>query len=159
MIEPLIPPRADNTYRGHKPALWLFGFIVFVKTAIGGGTLFNGRVAAMNADGIPLDTFGSAGAQAFVSIFAAWGLSQLMLSAIAILVLVRYRSLVPFMFTLLLLEHVVRRVIFIVLPMPRLGSPPGFAINMALLVIMAVGLFLSMNATGSRSPATDRSLD
>jgi hypothetical protein len=144
MIDLLIPPRADNTYRGHKLALWLFGLIVFVKTAIGGGTLFNGRVAAMNADGIPLDTFGSTGAQAFLSIFAAWGLSQLMLSAIAILVLVRYRSLVPFMFALLLVEHVVRRVIFIVLPMPRLGAPPGFWINMALLGIMAVGLLLSL---------------
>lgn len=144
MIDLLIPQRADNTYRGHKLALWLFGFIVFFKAAIGGGTLFNGRAAAMNADGIPLDTFGSAGAQAFISIFAAWGLSQLMLSAIAILVLVRYRSLVPFMFTLLLLEHVVRRAIFIVLPMPRLGAPPGIWINMALLGIMAVGLLLSL---------------
>lgn len=144
MIQALIPKRADNTYSGHKLALWLFGFIVFFKTAIGGGTLFNGRAAAMNADGIPLDTFGSAGAQAFISIFAAWGLSQLMLSAIAILVLVRYRSLVPFMFVLLLVEHVVRRVIFIVLPMPRVGAAPGFWINMALVGIMAVGLLLSL---------------
>jgi hypothetical protein len=144
MIDLLLPQRADNTYRGHKLALWLFGFIVFVKTAIGGGTLFNGRVAAMNADGIPLDTFGAAGAQAFISIFAAWGLSQLMLSAIAILVLVRYRSLVPFMFTLLIFEHVIRRVIFVVLPMPRTGSAPGFWINVALVGIMAVGLILSL---------------
>ena len=148
MTRCLFPKQADNAYRGHKVALWLFGFIVFVKTAIGAGTIFNGRVAAVNADGIPLDTFGSAGAQAFISIFAAWGLSQLMLSAVAILVLVRYRSLVPFMFTVLLLEHVARRVIFAVLPMPRLGSPPGFWINMALLGIMVAGLMLSLARRG-----------
>ena len=71
MTRRLFPKQADNAYRGHKVALWLFGFIVFVKTAIGAGTIFNGRGAAVNADGIPLDTFGSAGAQAFISIFAA----------------------------------------------------------------------------------------
>lgn len=152
MIRLLLPPRADNAYRGHKSALWLFGLVVLVKTGIGGGTLFNGRMAATNADGIPLDTFGSAGAQAFVSIFAAWGLSQLMLSAVALLVLLRYRSLVPFMFTVLLFEHVVRRVIFLVLPMPRLGSPPGFWINVALLGLMAVGLMLSLWRRGSQDP-------
>jgi hypothetical protein len=152
MIHLLLPPRADNAYRGHKSALWLFGLVVLVKMGIGGGTLFNGRMAATNADGIPLDTFGSAGAQAFVSIFAAWGLSQLMLSAVALLVLLRYRSLVPFMFTVLLFEHVVRRVIFLVLPMPRLGSPPGFWINVALLGLMAVGLMLSLWRRGSQDP-------
>jgi hypothetical protein len=25
MISRLLPPRADNAYRGHKSALWLFG--------------------------------------------------------------------------------------------------------------------------------------
>lgn len=152
MIRLLLPPRADNSYCGHKSALWLFGLIVLMKTGIGGGTLFNGRMAATNADGIPLDTFGSAGAQAFVSIFAAWGLAQLMLSAIAIIVLFRYRTLVPFMFALLLFEHAVRRVIFVVLPMPRLGSPQGFWINMGLLGLMAVGLILSLWQRGSQKP-------
>lgn len=152
MIRLLLPLRADNAYRGHQSALWLFGLVVLVKTGIGGGTLFNGRMAATNADGIPLDTFGSAGAQAFVSIFAVWGLSQLMLSAVALLVLLRYRSLVPFMFTVLLFEHVVRRVIFVVLPMPRLGSPPGFWINVVLLGLMAIALMLSLWRRGDQDP-------
>lgn len=144
MIRILLPPRADNSYQGHKSALWIFALIVLMKTGIAASTLFNGRVAATRADGIPLDTFGTAGAQAFVSIFAAWGLAQLMLSAVAVLVLFRYRSLVPFMFSLLLFEHVARRVVFFVLPMPRLGSPPGFWINVVLLGLMAAGLMLSL---------------
>ncbi|HSG65969.1 MAG TPA: hypothetical protein VLD39_13255, partial [Gammaproteobacteria bacterium] len=72
----ILPRQLDNSYRGHKLALWLFGTLVFMKTSIGLGTIFNGREAATTADGIPLDSFGAAGAQAFVSIFAAWGLAQ-----------------------------------------------------------------------------------
>jgi len=144
MMRLLFPRQADNHYRGHRSALWLFGVDLLIRTGVGAGTLFNGRTAAANADGIPLATFGSAGAQAFMSIFAAWGLSQLMLSAVALLVLLRYRSLVPFMFAVLLVEHVARRVVFIVLPMPRIGSPPGFWINVVLLGLLVVGLMLSL---------------
>jgi hypothetical protein len=73
-----------------------------------------------------------------------------MLSVVALLVLFRYRSLVPFMFSLLLVEHAARRVVFVVLPMPRLGSPPGFWINVALLGLMAAGLMLSLWRRRSR---------
>jgi hypothetical protein len=74
------------------------------------------------------------------------------LSAVAFLVLVRYRSLVPFMFMVPLCEHVIRRVIFVVLPMPRLGSPPGFWINVALLGLMVVGLVLSLWRPAGHDP-------
>ena len=148
----LLPQRVDNSYRGHKLALWLFGLVVLMKTAIGVGTIFNGRDAAINADGIPLDTFTPAGAQAFVSIFAAWGLAQVTVGALCILVLIRYRALVPFMFALLLVEHLLRRVIFLALPMPRIGQPPGFAINLALVAVMIVGLGLSLWNRGRSRP-------
>jgi hypothetical protein len=74
---------------------------VLTKGEIGLGTIFKGRSAATSADGIPLDTFSPAGTQAF----AAWKLSQLMLNLIGLLVLVRYRALVLFMFALFLVEH------------------------------------------------------
>jgi hypothetical protein len=155
----LLPQRIDNSYRGHKLALWLFGLVVLVKTGIGVGTIFNGRDAAINADGIPLDAFTPAGAQAFVSVFAAWGLAQVTIGVLCILVLIRYRALVPFMFALLLLEHLLRRLIFFVLPMPRIGEPPGFVINLALVAVMIVGLGLSLwnrdrsQTLGTESPA------
>jgi hypothetical protein len=76
MFEQLLPRRVDNAYLGSRFALWLFGLLLFMKTSIGVGTIVNGRNAAISADGIPLDSFGPAGAQAFVAIFAAWGLAQ-----------------------------------------------------------------------------------
>lgn len=144
MFELILPRQIDNTYRGHRLALWLLAVIVIMKAGIGLGTIFNGHAAATSADGIPLHTFTSAGAQAFLAVFAAWGLAQLMLNLIGALVLVRYRGLVPFMFVLLLLEHLGRKLIFVFLPIARTGDTPGFAINVALVAAMGVGLVLAL---------------
>lgn len=129
----ILPRRIDNTYGGHRLALWLFAAILLVKTAIALGTIFNGRDAAQTADGIPLESFGAAGAAAVVSLFAIWGLAQFVISLIGVLALFRYRAMVPLMFALFLFEHVGRRVIFLVMPIPRDGTAPGLAINLALL--------------------------
>ena len=144
MFNQLLPQRIDNTYRGHRLALWLLAALVLVKGGIGLATIFNGYPAATTADGIPLDTFTPAGAQAFVSLFAAWGLSQLMLNLIGVLALVRYRAMVPLMFALLLLEHLSRKLIFLILPIVRTDMSPGFFVNLVLVAMMIVGLVLSL---------------
>lgn len=150
MFEQILPRRVDNTYRGRTLALWLFGLLVFMKSSIGLGTIFNGRIAATSADGIPFDSFGPAGAQAFLSIFAAWGLAQATLGLLCVVVLVRYRALVPFMFALLLLEHLCRKLIFAVMPIDRTADAPGSLINLALVGLMVVGLVLSLRSTARR---------
>jgi len=144
MLERLLPRQVDNTYTGYRLALWLLALVVLVKGGIGLGTMFNGHNAAITADGIPLDTFTAMGQQAFIALFAAWGLAQLLFNLTGVLVLVRYRSLVPFMFTLLLLEHLARKLIFWLLPLPRVGVAPGVWVNLILVAIMIVGLALSL---------------
>jgi len=144
MLDQILPQRIDNTYRGHRLALWLFATVLVVKTGIALGTIFNGRAAAQSADGIPLDSFGAGGAAAVVALFAIWGLSQFVLSVIGGLALTRYRAMVPLMFVLFLCEHVVRRSILLVRPIARIGAPPGLTINLALIVLMIVGLALSL---------------
>jgi len=134
MFDRLLPPRADHSYRGHSLALWLFALVVLVKTSIGLGTIFNGRNAAISADGIPLDTFTPAGAQAFVSLFAAWGLAQAIIGLLCVVVL----------YSLLLLEHLARKFMFIAMPVARTGEAPGFFINLALVALMVAGLLLSL---------------
>lgn len=82
MFNRFLPQRLDNSYDGHKLALWLFALVVFMKTSIGLGTIFNGHGAATTADGIPLETFTPAGAQAFVSVLAIWGLGQVIIGLV-----------------------------------------------------------------------------
>lgn len=144
-LDDFLPRTIDNTYRGHKLALWLFGLVVLVRLAISLSSMFDGYRMATGPDGIPLDTYPPAAVRTIVSILAAFGLAHLVIVALCILVLVRYRSLVPFMFALILFEHVTRRLILqVVLPIARTGRPPGFAINLVLLVLMVAGLTLSL---------------
>lgn len=140
----LLPPWADNTYSGHRLALWLFGLLLLVRGAMALNSIFNGRSVASTADGIPLDSFTPAGAQTVVFLFALFGLARLMLTLVGLVVLLRYRALVPFLFALLLLEHLCRYLIVRWIPIPRTGTPPASAINLGILVVILLGLALSL---------------
>lgn len=162
MIDRLLPARLDDTYRGQKIALWLFGLLVFMKAGMAVNSIFNGYFVATSADGMPLDTFAPAATQAVVSLFAAWGLGQLMISLVCVLVLVRYRSGVPFMFALLLLEHASRALMFQVIPIDKAAAAsPASVVNVVLYTLEIGGLALSLwtrgvaNA-GSREPVSTR---
>ena len=144
MLDRLLPQRFDNDYHGHRLALWLFGLLVLVKVAIAFGSIFNGYEAASSADGIPLDTFTPAGAQAVVTLFALLGLLDLVLCIVCVLALVRYRTMIPLMFALFLLEYAGRRLILLVMPIASTGRPPGLFINLALVAVMIGGLALSL---------------
>jgi len=144
MFERLLPRLVDNTYRGHKLALWLFAPVVIMKIAMGLNAIFNGHLVASSADGIPLDTFTDAGARTVVALFAIWGLAQLVICSLCVLALVRYRSAISFMFALLLLEFLSRKVIFYFLPLARTELPVGVIVNLILLAMMIVGLALAL---------------
>ena len=151
MIDQLLPERIDNTYRGHRIALWLFALLLFMKVAMSVNSIFNAYSVATSADGIPLDTYTPAAARTIVSLFALLGLSHLVICMLCILVLIRYRSVIPFMFSLLLLEHLSRRLILHFMPIIRTGTLPGFYVNLVLLAVMLAGLALSLRSRGNLS--------
>lgn len=144
MLSQLLPRQIDNDYRGQKLALWLFALLVLVKVIMSVNSIFNAEAIARSADGIPLGTFPPAAAQTVVSLFALTAFSRLMSCVLGILVLVRYRAMVPLMFALFLLEHLGRRLVLQFLPIPRTGGSPGSTINLVLLAVMIVGLGLSL---------------
>lgn len=145
MFSQLLPQRIDNTYGGHKLALWLFGLLVLMKTAMSVNSIFLGHKVATSADGIPLDTFPPTAAQTVLALFAIWGLAHVLICLLCVLVLVRYRALIPFMFLFLLLEHLGRKLVLHFIPIARIGAPPGSYVNLALLAVMIVGLALSLS--------------
>jgi hypothetical protein len=146
MFSQLLPRHFDNTYQGYRSALWLFVLVVLVKVAMSLNIMLNGHVVASSADGIPLDTFPTAAAQTVVSLFALFALDQFMICMLCVLAFARYRSMIPLMFALLLLEHLGRLLILQFLPIVRTGTPPGFYVNLVLLVLTIVGLALSLRS-------------
>lgn len=143
MLETLLPRVADNHYPGRRPGLWLFGLMP-LKIAMGLNVVLNASEVARTADGIPLDSFGTAAGAAFSFMFAAWGLGQLVLGLSCLVVVLRYRSLVPLAFLVLSVEQFGRMALKSRWPVERLAEAPGGAINIGLAVVMGSGLLLSV---------------
>jgi hypothetical protein len=146
MFNHLFPQRLDATYRGSRPALWLFALVVAVKTVQSLGAIFNGYTTAIAADGIPLDTFAPDAAAAMLSIFARSGVRHLMLCVVGIVVMVRYRALIPLMFTLFVLEYLGVTLTLRFIPIHGTGTPPASYVNLALAAVALVGLGLSLRS-------------
>jgi hypothetical protein len=142
MLETLLPRVADNRYPGRRLGLWLFA-LMLLKIAMGLNVMLNAPEVARSADGVPVDTFGAPAAAAFSFVFAAWGLGQLVLGLLSLLVLMRYRSLVPLVFLLLLVEQVGRMLLRFYWPIERVAAP-GTAINVGITAVMLLGLGLSL---------------
>lgn len=144
MLNRLLPRSGDNSYRGHRVALWLFALLLLMKSVIGVRSIFDGEAVARSADGIPIDSFTPAGARAVVSLMGLLGVSQLMFGLLGILVLARYRTLVPALFAVMLLGHLGGRLFLQLMPIARTGNPPAPLINLLFLAVMIVGLALSL---------------
>ena len=154
MLERILPQPVDNTYHGYTLAIWIFVCLVLVKITMSLNVIFNGRFVASAADGIPLDTFTPGAAATVVALFAIWGLAQLLTCTWCVVVVTRYRGLIPLMFGLLLLEAVARRLIVHFLPIVRTGRPPGQAVNLAILAMTIVGLAMSLRGPRGSPPAS-----
>lgn len=145
MLNPLLPRQADNNYQGYKLALWIFAVVLLMFAAMSVNSIFNGYYVATSADGLPLGSYSPAGAQAVVSFYAVWGVTQLAVVALGVIALVRYRTLVPLMLLLLLLERLFLKVVDHYVPIAGVQDQHAVSIFIAVLyLLMAGGLFLSL---------------
>jgi hypothetical protein len=144
MFDKLLPRSIDNTYRGHKAALWLYGVVVGVRTLQSLAVLFNSYSTAITADGLPLGSYPPGAAQNVVALFALSSLWRLTFCSVCLLVLARYRRAVPLMLAVLTLNFLAAQVLFHFLPLVRTGTPPGPYINLAQFVLTVLGLVLSL---------------
>ena len=144
MIKKFLPEQLDNTYRGHQLALWFFVVVVFIKTLQGLSVIYDSYSMASSADGIPIETFPIAAAQTVATLFAISGFFRLIISLLGVLVLIRYRSAIAFMFSLLALDYVGRQIILHFYPLVRVGNPIGPNVNHILFALTIVGLVLSL---------------
>ena len=144
MLNNFLPRAADNHYQGYKVALWIFGAILLLFAAMSLNSIFNGHYVAVSADGLPLGSYTAGGAQAVVSFYAIWGITQLLLVIVGIIILVRYRTLVPLFFLLLLLEQFLLRMVSYFQPIAKPHGTPASTFIIVLFSLLIVGLALSL---------------
>lgn len=144
LLARLFPKTIDNRYRGQRLALWLFYPLIAVTLWRSQHHIFAADGGAQSIATIPLDTFGGDGAAAVISAFALWGLSQLLLGLVFLLVAIRYRALVPLCWLLVVLEYGGRVLIGMWKAMPTEETAPGAAAALPLAGIAVLMVALSL---------------
>jgi hypothetical protein len=148
-FEILLPPKIDNTLRGWQLPFYLFAIYAFISTVRSCIHLLAPDGGAGSIAGMDLSV---AGADGIIFAFALWGSSQLLFALIQLLVVIRYRSLVPFMWLMLALEVFLRELVGHMKPVIFAHTPPGAIGNQLILPLALLMLVLSLwSATRQRN--------
>ena len=151
MLNRIFPERIDNRYRGHKLALWIFVPLTFMKVAISLGAIFNSDGGAQSADGIPLDTYTSGGAETVIALFALLGRSDLLLGLLFVVVLIRYRAMIPLMYVLIVVGKLGGKWILLMKPIVTVGASGLSLLSLVILGLSIIGLVLSLCGKGYKN--------
>ena len=134
----IFPAKADNTIRGTKLPLYFFILVAVISTVRSCIHIFSHDGGAGSIAGMNLDV---SGANEIIFAFALWGAEQLIYALIQWIVILRYRSLLPLMWGVQLLETLGR---LLVGNITFAHTPPGAYQNYIYLVLSAAMLSLSL---------------
>ncbi len=161
MLAALLPRRVDNDYTAPRVVPWLFGTAILFKSFCAVNSAFNSHFVARVSEGIPVDAFSAAANQTIAALLGMRGLAQLMACVLGVIVLVRYRALIPLLFSLTLLEVLGRLFVVYRDPFATPGMHPAVVLHYAMLGLCLIGLPLSLRiqaasgAAGPRQPQDD----
>lgn len=151
MLNRLLPERVDNRYRGHAAALWFFAPITLMKVGVSLLHIFRADGGAQSISTIPLDAYPAGAAQNVIGLFARMGVEQLMLGLLFVVVLLRYRALIPLMYVLLVASYVAKEGVAYAKPLALAGTSAANIPALFIGVLSIAGLLLSLSGKGYRS--------
>jgi hypothetical protein len=140
ILATLLPAQADNVVLGMKLPVYVFTAIAIVSALRSCIHLFAPDGGAGRIAGMDLTVEGAKG---IVFSFGLWGSSQLVYAVIQLVVVFRYRSLVPLMYLLLVLETLLRQLVGRIKPVGFAHKPPGAIGNYVVLPLAVLMLALS----------------
>jgi hypothetical protein len=141
VFEVLFPAKADNTLRGSKIPFYIFTLYTILSAVRSCIHLLAPDGGAGSIAGMDLTV---AGADGVIFAFALWGSSQLLFAIIQLMVVFRYRSLVPLMWLMLILEVLLRQLVGTMKPVTFAHTPPGAIGNQLFLPLTALMLIWSV---------------
>ena len=141
IFETLLPAKIDNVIRGTKIPFYIFALYAIISTVRSCIHLLSPDGGAGTIAGLDLSV---AGADGIIFSFALWGSSQLVFALMQLLAVIRYRSLIPFMWLMLALEVLLRELVGAMKPVTFAHTPPGAIGNQLILPLAAVMLVWSL---------------
>jgi hypothetical protein len=140
----IFPKQINNTYTGHPIALYTFYIIIFI-------TIVRSLIHILAPDGgaqsiatIPLDTYSVESANTVIFMFGLWGISQLLLGIVFLIITIRYKALIPLMYLFVFTEYSLRLILGFFKPITITGVAPGGIGNYVFIILSILLFILSM---------------
>ena len=144
MINKLFPKNVNKNYYGLYIAKWMFLVITILTISRSLAHLFLPDGGAQSIATIPLESYSVNASKVIIGMFAQWGLSQLMVGVLFIIVIWRYQSLIPLMWLFVFFEYGGRLLLGIYKPFETSGTAPGAIGNFIFPFLALIMLILSM---------------
>ena len=148
IFQTLFPVKADNTHVFGALPVIVFALITLLGVVRSLVHIFAADGGAGSIAGMDLS---QPGAEGIIFAFGLWGSSQLLMALVQIVVLVRYRSLIPLMYLVIIIEVLLRMLIGVIKPVAFSHTPPGAVGNWIFL-----GLALIMLEFCLAAPVRDK---
>lgn len=108
IVNKIFPRNVNNEFTGNNIALYAFYVLTVITLWRSQHHIFAYDGGAQSIATVPLSSFSEPASESIVALFALWGLSQLIVGLVYLVIAVRYRSLIPFMYLLMIIEYSVR---------------------------------------------------
>jgi hypothetical protein len=141
ILEIIFPAHADNTIRGSKIPFYLLVLTAIIWTVRSCIHVYSPDGGAGSIAGMDLAV---TGANEVIFAFALWGAEQLIYSLLQWIVILRYRSLVPLMWGVQLLETLGRMLVGRLKPVTFAHTPPGEIGNYIYVILATLMLALAI---------------
>lgn len=149
MLTRILPAVVDNRYQGNRLALYFFYLITLVTIVRSCIHIFAADGGAQSIATIPLDSYTLGGAEAVIFIFGQWGIAQLMVGLMYLLVAARYRTLVPLMYLFIFFEWSTRIMLGLFKTIETTGTAPAATGQIVLVVLVPVLFYLSVRQSSA----------
>lgn len=152
-FEKLLPLEVDNNYAGPTICLYFHMIMTFILTLRSLVHIFKSDGGAMSIATIPLLEYNADCSNTIISIFAIWGISQLLLCVFHIIVLLRYKKLIPLMLLTTILDYTLRLITINYKPIVLSGTAPGGLYGSLVLILLNSWFFFLSLRDSSKNNA------
>jgi hypothetical protein len=143
----IFPKTIDNLYNGHKIPFFFFYLLTAVTIGRSLVHMFAPDGGAQSIATIPLDSYSVEASDVVIHIFAEWGLTQLLFGVLYVIVLWRYKSLIPLMYLFIFIEYTGRLLLAMYKPIILEGTAPGGVGNYIMIPLTLIMFVLSLQKT------------